>query len=387
MKVFIVGAYGCGNYGDDAILQAICENLKEYEIITTTGRVKNIADELPVKSVPCRLNEGFSIHIFLEMIVDGARMMREIIFSDALLFGGGSLIHDLTIYNLPFMFLWQRIAALFKKPTYYVCIGIGPIDTNRGKKTAKKWLARAAGVFPRDQRGADFCQNNNILNSFPASDAAFSYTLRLSNRNELLNRFKLEDGNYICVTASRWLKNENYWRKEDEQNNRLIINNFLDCITAIQELLNRKVVFVPSEHRDFVLGEKMQAWSKKDFIVLPTTLCCTEVEEIVESSYMVFGMRMHPLIFALRQGVPVISVIYDEKVRELMKKMDLLEFSIDLDRLTPDLAVEKVMLLEKNREQIIKKINENAEKCAREAKSCFEKIKKDMENQQFEKES
>lgn len=36
-KMFCIGSYGCGNRGDDAILQGICHSFADWEIYATNG--------------------------------------------------------------------------------------------------------------------------------------------------------------------------------------------------------------------------------------------------------------------------------------------------------------------------------------------------------------
>lgn len=78
-----------------------------------------------IRTVPCRLNEGFSLSILGSMIKDSFRLLREIAKADLLMFGGGSLVHDLTPYNLPFLFFWQMWAKLFGKKVCYFSMGVG----------------------------------------------------------------------------------------------------------------------------------------------------------------------------------------------------------------------------------------------------------------------
>ena len=119
-KIFVIGSYGCGNRGDDAILQSICEQFPQAQISATCGSYEKISSFLPVKDVSCRLNEGFSLSVLLSMLKDSFGMFKEVFCCDVLMFGGGSLIHDLTPYNLPFMYLFKTLAKIFhKKVCYY----------------------------------------------------------------------------------------------------------------------------------------------------------------------------------------------------------------------------------------------------------------------------
>lgn len=377
-QVFVLGAYGCGNRGDDAILQAICANLSDCTLTVTTGSKNDVSNEFPVKSTLCRLNEGVSAPILLQMMVNSLQMIRCIARADALVFGGGSLIHDITSYNLPFMFFWHAVATMFRKPVYYACIGIGPLKTKRGKKACTKWLSKAQGVFPRDRRGANLCSELGVPKFVPVCDVAFSYKKRATGGSALLRRFGLEAGNYVCLTASKWLKNENYWNNGSNTENELIIKRFTACATVIQQRLHKTLVFVPSEERDYELGQKLGDMIGSNYFCLPSTLRCVEVEAIVENSYLIFGMRMHPLIFALRQGIPVISIAYDEKVNELMYGMNLTDFVVNLDELQPELILHKLEQIELNRDAIIEKIEQSVAENYKRVQLCFETIRRDL---------
>lgn len=114
-KIFVIGSYGCGNRGDDAILQSICEQFPQAQISATCGSYEKISSFLPVKDVSCRLNEGFSLSVLLSMLKDSFGMFKEVFCCDVLMFGGGSLIHDLTPYNLPFCICGKPLQRFFKK--------------------------------------------------------------------------------------------------------------------------------------------------------------------------------------------------------------------------------------------------------------------------------
>ena len=67
-KILIVGAYGCGNKGDDAILEGFKNTLgKTYEIISTEGKygkLKEIMGETH-STISCRMNEGININVLI----------------------------------------------------------------------------------------------------------------------------------------------------------------------------------------------------------------------------------------------------------------------------------------------------------------------------------
>ena len=58
--------------------------------------------------------------------------------------------------------------------------------------------------------------------------------------------------------------------------------------------------------------------------------------EIIENSYLLFGMRMHSIIFAARQKVPFIALLYDQKVLELLKLLGMEKYGIKMGNMNPE---------------------------------------------------
>ena len=48
-KMFVMGSYGCGNRGDDAILQSICALFPDWDITAANGTYEDISKHLPVR--------------------------------------------------------------------------------------------------------------------------------------------------------------------------------------------------------------------------------------------------------------------------------------------------------------------------------------------------
>ena len=73
-----------------------------------------------------------------------------------------------------------------------------------------------------------------------------------------------------------------------------------------------------------------------DFKIVPEHWNCKQMAEVIENSFLLFGMRMHSIIFAARQKVPFISLLYDEKVTELLKRLDMVEYGISMEDMKPE---------------------------------------------------
>lgn len=341
-KVFVLGSYGCGNRGDDAILQSIAEAFaqRNVRIYATCGKFENISKWLPVRAVPCRLNEGFSIPVLISMCRSGIVMTFRILQSDMLIYGGGSLIHDLTAYNLPFMFLWHTVAKIFGKKIVYLGMGIGPIKTDRGKKVCKKYLPQADGLFVRDQRGYDICKGLGIENVRMMKDLVFLLEEKNQCSSNPLQAMGLIKGEYVCVTASQWFDSRNFWDR-NSLDFQAQIENFTSCVRTFLEKTGKKAVFVPTVFHDLDIGMKLLSALGTDKIkIVPTKYNSREMAEIIENCYCLLGVRMHSMIFAVKQGVPVLPLVYDEKVSQLLHLMELDRYAIALSEVTPEKVAE-----------------------------------------------
>lgn len=344
-SIFVLGAYGCGNRGDDAILQSICELFPEWEICAANGSYCDVSAFLPVKTANCRLNEGFSLSVLCSMAKDSLRMFWKIAKSDALVFGGGSLIHDLTPYNLPFLFLWHLWAKMLRKKVFYFSMGVGPVKTPFGKKLCRWFLSGADGLFVRDQRGFEICQQLGLANACMTADAAFAVQTKNQCGKRTLRDLGLEEKNYLCVTASQWFQSSNFWKK-DSMDFSAQIENFAACVKAAGEQLHLPIVFVPTVMHDGSLGETLQAkLTGMDFRMVPVQWNCKEMAEIVENAAFLLGVRMHSLIFAARQSVPFLALVYDEKVRQLLRILKMEQYSLPLETVTAQQVQEKLTVI------------------------------------------
>lgn len=333
-RIFVLGAYGCGNRGDDAILQSITENFRDYEVYATCGSYENIESWLPVKKIPCRLNEGFSFPILICMIKSSVKIVEAIRKSKALIFGGGSLIHDLTPYNLPFLYLWHLVAKALKKQVFYFCIGVGPLKSDFGKFLSKKFLSHADGLFVRDLRSLSYCQELGTENAVLVKDGAFLVKTRNQCGKKTLLELGLIENEYACVTASQWFESSNFWnRSEIDFSN--AVQNFIACVKMFQTCTGKRIVFVPTVFHDQKIGTILQDSIEGEITLVPPDYTSKQMAEVIENCWFLMAVRMHSMIFAARQGVPFLPLIYDEKVRQLLLLLGMEQYGLNLSNITP----------------------------------------------------
>lgn len=374
-KAIIIGAYGCGNKGDDAILEGILKGLKSnYKVITVCGRYGGIKETFGIKTIKCRMNEGFSIPIVISLVGFMIQFVYHVLSTDIVIIGGGSLLHDLTPYNLPFFFMLQRIAEFFHKKVYYLGVGAGPIKTKRGKKACRKYLNLSGGVYIRDIPDEKLLKNIGVLNVKLTADMAFLIKTNKKLAWNLLREKKLETGKYVVMTACEWFQSDNFWKKDTmnfEKEEQILVEG----MRRILQETGLPIVFLPTVYHDYNLAIKLQKYfSKEEFVIIRHNYNCRMMASIIANSFLVFAMRMHSIIFAIRAGVPFIATIYDQKVRSLLQRIEGLDYAIDFNKLNSDRLNEKVKQIYADYEMISKKLEENAQLLCKAAEAGIKEI-------------
>ena len=345
-RMLVIGCYGCGNRGDDAILQGICALFPEYEISAFNGKYQDVSKLFGIKRVPCRLNEGFSVSVLLSLIRQFPGIIRAVLRSDVVLYGGGSLIHDLTKYNLPFHFMWSKLAGIMGKRVYYFSMGVGPVRTRRGMRLCRSEFEKCNGVFVRDKRGLAICRKLGLSKVMLTADAAFAVEQKSVCGGVVLRELDLEQGSYVAVTGCQWFQSENFWNRANMDFSD-DIRDFADVLMEVDGSLRKTMVFVPTEKEDYQLGVQLKTLLKSiDFKVAPIEWDTKKISAVIENSYILIGMRMHSIIMAARQRIPFVALIYDGKVRELLKMMGMEQYGIDIEDMKKSDVVDLVKDIE-----------------------------------------
>jgi polysaccharide pyruvyl transferase CsaB len=143
MRCLLIGNYGVGNVGDEALRDYFLRRFPEQE--WTVVSAHPLGSEVP------RLPAGLRSLLRTSWW----RTIGAMRHSDAVIFGGGSLFTDI---ESPFAcFLWWLHAAAAKvmgRPVYLAFQGIGPFRTQRGERLARRVVEKAAFVCVRDSESA-----------------------------------------------------------------------------------------------------------------------------------------------------------------------------------------------------------------------------------------
>jgi polysaccharide pyruvyl transferase WcaK-like protein len=162
----LIGNYGVGNFGDEALKEYFVRTFPECEWYIVSAHPTGTQE---VPRLPTGLRSFFAM--------GWVRTLKELQRTDAVVFGGGSLFTDSE--SVFACFLWwihAAVAALFGKPRFFAFQGIGPFRTKLGEWFCKRAFKNATFVSVRDEQSFARIQpilNTKVIQSFDPIYSAF----------------------------------------------------------------------------------------------------------------------------------------------------------------------------------------------------------------------
>ena len=317
--VVICGAYGRGNAGDDAILEAILEEMRAID------------PDMPVLVLskdPRATRLAYRVRSVSRMDIPAWR--RAMRHAKLYINGGGSLIQDVTSRRSLWFYLHniQSAKRCGCKVQMYGC-GIGPVTRENHRKLAARVLNRYVDVItlrePDSQaelRAMGVTAPEILLTADPA------LTLRPASADEtdsvLLRSGIPPQGRYICFALRRW--------KGFEEKAPL----FGAAAKYAYETYGLTPVFTAVEkHQDPAASRLAARGLDIPHYFLDDAGGAGTIIGALSRMEVVVSMRLHALIFAAGQGIPLVGVVYDPKVSAFLRYIGQDLFT-DLDALTEE---------------------------------------------------
>ena len=181
MRCVLVGNYGVGNLGDEALREYMLGAFPEVEWLVLSAN--------PRSTEYARLPIGIRSFFGLRWL----RTLGAFIRSDTLVFGGGTLFTDIEspvacwLWGLHAFTIW-----ILRRPYALAFQGIGPFRTWMGERIARWVVCRATFISVRDhasfERLAGWHKSTKIVRTF---DPVFSLFLSQKNDIRLKNVFTI----------------------------------------------------------------------------------------------------------------------------------------------------------------------------------------------------
>ena len=338
MKVVISGYYGFGNTGDEAILESLINGLKkgdpEIDItVLSADTVKTSADH----RIP-----SIGRHDLLKII-------KALKGANAFISGGGGLLQDSTgpfsvIYYLSLFLL----AKLLGCKCAFLGQGFGPVKNPFNKFLSALILNTADVITVRDDLSLEEMLSIGIRKPplLLAADLAFLLEKpQIATLEELIRGegFSFSGKKMIGVSVRKPVHAAKGFYDRMAQ--------FLDRVSTQQDCEILLIPFEPvgdAEESLKVLKLMKTRGRLLTGIYPPKTLL-----QIISKMDCFIGMRLHSLVFAAVNHVPLMGISYDPKVSSLLKSLGSPELSMGF---FPEEACSKLDLLIKNRPEEIKRL-------------------------------
>lgn len=303
-KVLMSGYYGFDNAGDDAILQAIHQQLQDesqrVEIIVLSNNPKETTQRYGLRAIP-----RFSVGAVFRALQD----------CDALLSGGGSLLQDRTSTRSILYYLWvMGMSRRMGKPVMLYANGIGPVTKASNRRRVVKAVESATMVTLRDRDSREELLSMGVTSPLhvTADPVQGMEPASPEEGRAVLDRLGVT-GEFVSISVRDWGDMEHFTGE---------LAKLCDQLQGEQGL---EIVFVLMQSsRDLGVSRQVQSKMTKPSRILEGALPPDLLMSVLGQAKFTIAMRLHTLIFSARMGVPLLGMVYDPKVESYLRETGML---------------------------------------------------------------
>ncbi len=333
-KILLAGYYGFGNLGDEAILEMAINQILEItdreNITVLSGNKEATAKKYNVDTID-RYNVFSIVH-----------RLRS---SDALVFGGGSLLQDITSKrSLHYYLFLIRLAKFMNNKVVMLSQGIGPIISENSKRAVRNTLGYIDYMTVRDKHSKEFLERMGMDKNkiFLSTDPVIN--LRAGEKYRAVNSGRKK----VCFSLRNW-KNTDVSQKISQVAEKLIESN-IECY------------FIPFYYNeDLELIDEVEKNLKDKAVYYKEKLTTNEAFDIIKGMDVLVGVRLHSLIFAAAANVPFAAVSYDHKVDHFANSVNM-NIVCRIDNIDADLLYNVIIDKINNEDEEKKKLSESVAK-------------------------
>lgn len=283
---------------------------------------------------------------------------------------GGGFMHDynggmIGIYTTYYQMYHILFAQKFNKPVYIMPNSYGPFKSDISKKIVNKILNKCKLVTSRESISANSDTNglNRNIELYPdlafflENNDDFNAVQYLKDKN-----IDIENEKYIAITVRpyRFSEYDNPKEKYDKYK-----KAFISFIIWLNSKNYKPLLVVHTraenqhENDESCIREICELIEDKSMykILKDDMLSCRDLKSIYNCCQYVVGTRFHSVIFSMTNKVPAIAVTYGgNKGEGIMRDVDNYKYAIKISELSFETLKNKFQELEKNRDLVIKNI-------------------------------
>lgn len=289
--IVVLGYYGFGNLGDEAILATLCQDLEDLgvsreEIVVLSGNPQHTRGQHGVQALG-RFEMG--------------KLWRTLPSAHCLIAGGGSLFQDVTSKrSIPYYLSIVELALLRNVPVFMYAQGVGPVRTKIYQRWVRRAFNKSVAYTVRDEASVRFLKELGVPTQLGSLCADPVFQRQGAKFCSPSSRLLLNLRPYNLWPAQRdlWVDLVSHWMGEGWQ-----------------------VEFIPLGPGDRGLALDLQV--KLPELRVHSTLELDTVAEVFNGAGLCVSMRLHGIIFAALYGVLPLGLNYDPKVEAISAQLQI----------------------------------------------------------------
>ncbi|RRJ62322.1 polysaccharide pyruvyl transferase CsaB [Paenibacillus oralis] len=330
------GYYGFRNSGDEAVLKSILLALEE-EGLTSGVDIKPVVLSID----PEWTRRTYGVEAVHRMKIGEVR--KAIKNSDGLISGGGSLLQDATgIKSIPYYLGVIKMAQWMGKPTFVYAQGIGPVKRKLFRPLIAAVFRRCDYISVRDAESASLLRSMGLRGGdvqvvpdpvmgliLPESGSgADSPAARASDESERVSAVtEGQTGGASADSSGAALPivgvSVRFWNPQ-----RTELSQLAEGLSLLCRRKSVHIRFLPfhfpgdDEASRFVMDRLGNVTERGCAVsIAPETEHPQDMLREVSECSLLIGMRLHSLIYAASQNVPLLGVSYDPKIDQFLGRI------------------------------------------------------------------
>ncbi|MDF9407911.1 polysaccharide pyruvyl transferase family protein [Pelotomaculum isophthalicicum JI] len=340
-KVVIAGYYGFNNIGDEAVLNSMLNDMRFFDpnidFVVLSDKPEHTESSYKVRSVSWReLDKVIQVIENCDLLIIGGGGL----FNSYLEYDGNQMLsYNNSLFSV-FIFSLPLLAALLDKPCMIYAIGASNFNSSEAIAHARMAIELADICTVRDPVSVSVLRNIGCCVDKVRVTADPAFRLQNVSSERVKKIFFQEDIPYGYSVLGVVLRNWDFYgdplRTEHEISKALkrFSNSFkgiilfipFDTNTALGDLSNDKTIIA-----------RMKTYIDSNMVFsLEGDYTPSEISSIIANCDLVLGMRLHSCIFSIKNYVPVIGLVYDQKVKNIMDMAGMKDFLIDIKNINAD---------------------------------------------------
>lgn len=307
--IVLSGYYGFRNSGDEAVLQSILLALEE-EGLTSGVDIKPVVLSID----PEWTSRTYGVESVHRMKLGEVR--KAIKNSDGLISGGGSLLQDATgLKSIPYYLGIIKLAQWMGKPTFVYAQGIGPVHRKMFRPLIASVFRRCDYISVRDTESASLLREMGLRGKDAVQvvpDPVMGLTLEGTGPEAPT----LEALPIVGVSVR-------FWNGERTDLTQLAEGLALLCRRRPVHIRFLPFHFPGDDEASRFVMERLGNVEERGCTVSVASEAERPQEMLREVSRcsLLVGMRLHSLIYAASQQVPLLGISYDPKIDHFLGRI------------------------------------------------------------------